>query len=441
MELGDMKLSDMKTNKAGIGVAVMAVLAALPIAAQAQAKLAAPGSVGLSGAKLALIHEAVQVQVDAGQIPGAIVLVARDGKVVYFEAQGASDPAGKQALRADLVFGAADLTKVVVSTAAMMLVEDGKLGLDDPVSRYIPQFAGAQPVRVLQPGSPPAPFAAVPGPVPPSKEWGEPRYTQVPATKPITVRMLLTHTSGLQVYGVDNAFPRPGPADTLATLVPKLAALPLEFQPGSRWAYSNSVGLEVLGRVIEVAAGMQLRQFLRERLFMPLGMADTDFGVRREASVRGLPYAPGFPVPPAGEASYTSASAGLWTTVGDYSLFARMLANEGSLEGRQYLKAQTVREMASNQIGPLVLGGYPSLGMPPEGLKFGLGVAVVTIPDASGTRLPAGSFGWDGGGTRRFWVLPAQHLVIVSMVPMIGPQAAPLQRTIEAIVMNSIVRQ
>jgi len=427
----------------GLSVALAVALAAasLPAQAQVQAKLAAPESVGLSGAKLALIHEAVKVQVDAGQIPGAIVLVARDGKVVYFEAQGASDPAGKQALRTDLVFGAADLSKVVVSVAAMMLVEEGKLGLDDPVSRYIPQFGAAQSVRVLQAGSPPAPFAAVPGPMPPSKEWGEPRYAQVPAAKPITVRMLLTHTSGLQVYGVDNAFPRPGPGDTLATLVPKLAGLQLEFQPGTRWAYSNSVGFEVLGRIIEVASGMPLRQFLRERLFVPLGMVDTDFGLRPEAAARGLPFAPGLPVPPAGAASYTSASAGLWTTVGDYSLFARMLANEGSFEGRQYLKAQTVRAMASNQVGPLVMGGYPSLGMPPEGLKFGLGVAVVTIPEAAGTRLPAGSFGWDGAGTRRFWVLPAQHIVIVSMVPTIGPQAAPLQRTIEAIVMSSIVGQ
>jgi CubicO group peptidase (beta-lactamase class C family) len=136
-----------------------------------------------------------------------------------------------------------------------------------------------------------------------------------------------------------------------------------------------------------------------------------------------------------------SGSAGLWTTVGDYSLFARMLANNGSFNGRQYLKPETVKQMASNQIGPLVMEGYPSMGMPPEGVKFGLGFLSVTIPEAAGTRLPVGSFGWDGGGTRRFWAVPEGRIAIVSFVPLIGPQAAPLQRTIEAIVVNSIIRR
>jgi CubicO group peptidase (beta-lactamase class C family) len=323
----------------------------------------------------------------------------------------------------------------------MMLVEAGKLNLDDPVSRYIPQFGGARQVRMLKPGSSPAPFTAVPGPIAPSKEWGEPQYEMVPAARPITVRMLLTHTSGIQIYGVDNAFPRREPTDTLATFVPKLAGMPLEFQPGSRWAYSNSLAFEVVARVVEVASGMNFREFLQQRLFGPLGMNDTDFGVKRDMKARALPYAPGLGVPIAEEATDFSGSAGLWTTVGDYSLLARMLANNGNFDGRQYLKPETVRQMASNQIGPLVMGGYPSMGMPAEGLKFGLGLLCVTIPDAAGTRLPVGSFGWDGGGTRRFWALPEERIAIVSMVPLIGPQAAPLQRTIEAIVMSSIMRK
>ena len=148
----------------------------------------------------------------------------------------------------------------------------------------------------------------------------------------------------------------------------------------------------------------------------------------------------GLAAPVAEQATDFSGSAGLWTTVSDYSLFARMLANNGSFNGRRYLKPETVRQMASNQIGPLVMGGYPSLGMPPEGVKFGLGVMTLTIPDAAGTRLPAGSFGWDGAGTRRFWVVPQERVAIVSMVPLVGPQAAPLQRTLEAIVMSSIIR-
>jgi CubicO group peptidase (beta-lactamase class C family) len=392
---------------------------ALP--ALAQTSLTKPEDVGLSSAKLALIHDAIKMQIDVGQIPGAIVLVARDDKLVYLEAQGVTNGVSKQPIETDHIFGAADL--------------------DDPVSRYIPQFGGTRQVRVLKPGSPPAPFRAIPGPGAPSKEWGEPQYEMVPAARPMTVRMLLTHTSGIQIYGVDNTFPPREPTDTLATFVPKLAGLPLEFQPGSRWAYSNSVGIEVLARVIEVASGLNFRQFLQQRLFAPLGMRDTDFGVKRDSTARALPYAPGLAPPIAGEVTSLSGSAGLWTTVSDYSLFARMLANNGTFGGRQYLKPDTVKQMASNQIGPLVMGGYPPIGMPPEGLKFGLGFLNITIPDVAGTRLPAGSFGWDGGGTRRFWVIPDERMVIVSMVPLIGPQAAPLQRTIEAIVMSSIVRQ
>jgi len=253
--------------------------------------------------------------------------------------------------------------------------------------------------------------------------------------------MLLTHTSGIQIYGVDNAFPRRAPTETLTTVVPKLASIPLEFQPGSRWAYSNSIGLEVVARVVEVASGMNFRQFLKQRLLGPLGMNDTDFGVKRDSTARALPFAPGLGLPIAEEATYFSGSAGLWTTVGDYSLFARMLANQGSVNGRQYLKPETVNQMAANQIGPLVMGGYPLMGMPAEGIKFGLGFLSVTIPDVAGTRLPVGSFGWDGDGTRLFWAVSEERIAIVSMVPLIGPQAAPLQRTIEAIVMSSIIRQ
>jgi len=323
----------------------------------------------------------------------------------------------------------------------MMLVEEGKLNLDDPVSKYIPEFGGPRQVRVLKPGSPPAPFHAVFGPgVATSKEWGDPQYEMVPATRPITLRMLLTHTSGIHIYGVDNAFPNHGPTDTLATFVPKLAGVPLEFQPGSRWAYSNNIGYEVIGRIIEVASGMNLKQFLQQRLLGPLGMKDTDFGVKRDLTARAVPYAPGLGVTIAEEVKYFNASAGLWTTVGDYSLFARMLANNGSFNGRQYLKPETVKQMASNQIGPLVMGGYPPLGMPLEGLKFGFGFLNVPIADATGTRLPVGSFGWNGDGTRLFWVVPEERIAIVSMMPAVGPQAAPMQRTVEAIVMSSIIR-
>jgi CubicO group peptidase (beta-lactamase class C family) len=421
--------------------ALLAGLMGISLPVMAQDAPAKPEEAGLSSAGLALIHDAIKVQIDSGQIPGAIVLVAREGKVVLLEAQGTTGTMSKEPIRTDHIFGAADLTKVVGTVAALMLVEEGKLGLDDPVSKYIPEFGGPRQVRVLKPGSPPAPFAAVPGPLAPATEWGKPQYEMVPAARPITLRMLLNHTSGIQIYGVDNAFPRRGPTDTLATFVTKLASNPLEFQPGSRWAYSNSVGFEVVARVVEIASGLDYRQFLQQRLFGPLGMSDTDFGIKRGATARALLYAPGLNAPVAEQATDFSGSAGLWTTVSDYSLFARMLTNNGSYNGRQFLKAETVRLMASNQIGPLVMGGYPSMGMPVEAVKFGLGVLTLTLPEAAGTRLPAGSFGWDGAGTRRFWAIPQERITILSMVPMVGPQAAPLQRTIEAIVMNSIISQ
>ncbi|EIZ79799.1 hypothetical protein WSK_1607 [Novosphingobium sp. Rr 2-17] len=430
----------MKRIKAG-ALAVSLAALGLSLPALAQAPQAKPENVGLSSAKLALIHDAVKVQIDAGQIPGAIVLVMHDGKVVHFEAQGMSSPMAGVPMKTGMIFGAADLTKAVASVAAMMLVEDGKISLDDPVSKYIPEFAASRQVRVLRPGSPPAAFRWRPGPGTATSEWGEPQYDLVPADKPITLRMLLTHTSGIQVYALDNGFPHREPKDSLATFVPKLANTPLEFQPGTRWAYSNSIGLDVVARVVEIASGMTFREFLHQRLLDPLGMNDTDFGVKRESQARALAYAPGLPVPTAGEVTDFSGSAGLWTSVGDYGLFAGMLANDGSFNGRQYLKPQTVQQMASNQIGPLVMGGYPPLGLQPEGAKFGFGFMRVTLPDVAGTDLPAGSFGWDGGGTRRFWAIPQEHIAIVSMVPLIGPQAAPLQRTIEAIVMKSIVRQ
>lgn len=444
-------MADMKTKHLLVGVLSIAALT-VSMTALAQTTLSRPETVGLSSARLALIRDAVKIQIDAGQIPGAIVLVARDGKVVHYEAQGVTNALSRQPMEADQIFGAGSLTKAVVSVAAMMLVEDGTLNLDDPVSKYIPEFGGPRQVRVLKPGSPPAPFTAMPKPpairaiaagmpVAGSPASGEPAYELVPAERPITLRMLLTHTSGIQIYGIDNAFPLRDPHGSLATFVPKLAGVPLEFQPGSRWAYSNSYGFEVVARIIEVASGMNLRQFVQQRLLGPLGMSDTDFGVKRELTARAVPFAPGLPLTIAEEVTDLSGSAGLWTTVGDYSKFASMLANKGSFNGRQYLKPETVKQMASNQIGPLVMGGYPFLAMPVEGLKFGFGLVIVDDPDVVGTRLPAGSFGWVGDGTRLFWAVPEEHIVIVSMVPLIGPQAAPLQRTIEAIVMSSIIRK
>lgn len=426
----------MNIRQLGLGALCALAFAA---SAQAQAPLTKPEEVGLSSKTLSMIHDALKLHIDNGQIPGAIVLVARNGKVVHFEAQGASGLGSGQPMRTDTIFGIASLSKPVTAVAVMMLVEQGKIGLDDPVSKFIPEFGVPRRVRVLKPGSPPPAFTPLPGVQPAKAEWGEAQYEIVPAQHPVTVRTLLTHTSGIQIFGIENDWPKPTPGDNLAQRIPKYASLALEYEPGSRWAYSNGPGIDVLGRVVEVASGQPFNVFLQQNLFGPLGMKDTGFGVRRTDVARASPMFAGGRAAIAEETTYFSGAAGLWSTVGDYSQFAEMLAAGGTLKGHQYLKPETVKAMSSNQIGPLVMGGYPPMAMPPEGLKFGLGMLTVTNPVAAGTQVPAGSFGWDGVGTRRFWALPEQNIAMLIWVPLIGPAAAPLQRDVESIVMRSII--
>jgi CubicO group peptidase (beta-lactamase class C family) len=261
----------------------------------------------------------------------------------------------------------------------------------------------------------------------------------VPATHVMTVRTLLTHTSGIQIFGIAND-PPPGPrGEPLATAIPRYAAMPLEFDPGSRWAYSNATGFDVLGRIVEVASGQPFNVFLKQRIFDPLGMKDTDFGVHPNAVDRALSLAPGAPIPTTEKTTYFSGAAGLWSTVGDYARFVQMLLDDGRAAGRQFLKPESVKAMSSNQIGPLMMGGYPPMALPPEGIKFGFGVLTVASPIASGTQVPAGSFGWDGVGTRRWWAIKEPRIAIVMMAPPFGPAAAPLQRDVESIVMTSII--
>lgn len=395
---------------------------------------------GFSPQKLQLVDDALRLHIANGQIAGGIVLVARHGKVALLESQGVAGVGSKAPLRPDSIFMLASLSKPVTAVAILMLVEEGKVHLDDPVSKYIPEFAGPRTVRVVKPGSPPAPFTPLPFVQPETAEFGPVQYEMVPAAHEMTIRHLLTHTSGIQIFGVPNDFPPPRPGATLASEIPKLGRLALEFEPGSRWAYSNGAGFEVLGRVVEVASGQPFDKFLQARLFAPLGMKDTGFGVAEAAVDRASPMFPGAPIQLAARTSYFSGAAGLWSTVSDYSHFVQMLVDQGSYNGRRFLKPETVAQMSSNQIGPLLMGGYPPMALQPEGLKFGLGVLTVTNPPAAGTQVPAGSFGWDGVGSRRWWAIRDEGIVIVMMAPLIGPGAAPLQRDVESAVMSAVVR-
>jgi CubicO group peptidase (beta-lactamase class C family) len=411
---------------------------ALPLVAEAQVTLTKPEAVGMSSTQLHLIQDALALNISAGQIPGGVVTVLKDGQVIYLEAQGVTDPKSKTPLKTDTIFNIASLSKPITAVAIMILVEQGKINLNDPVSKYIPEFGGPRQVRVLKAGSPPPPYSPLPGVLPPTSEFGPPQYDYVPAERPVTVKMLLTHTSGVQIFGISNDFPTAADGPDMATRLPKIGRLALEFQPGSRWAYANGVGFDLLGLIVQVASGQPFNEFVKQSILKPLDMKDSDFGVARESVGRAVSVFAGAKPALADETRYFSGGGGISSTVTDYSHFAQMLVDGGTWGGHRILKPETVREMSSNQIGQLYMLGYPPMAMPTEGLKFGLGMLTVTMPAVAGTQVPAGSFGWDGVGTRRFWAIPSEHIVIVSMVPMVGPAAAPLQREIEAAVMSAV---
>lgn len=392
----------------------LAAAPALPVLAQPKK----PESREMIG--LPQVHEAARAAVDAKTVPGVMVLLARGGKVAHREALGVAGGAGGGVpLAPDTVIWLASMSKPIAAAAILLLVEDGKVKLDDPVSRYVPEFAAPAKVRVLKPGQEP-PKPPVPGqpPAPP------PEYDIVPAARALTVRDLLTHTGGLQTIGVANpALPPLTAGATLATWVPQLAAVPLEFQPGSKWAYSNAASFDVVSRIVEVGSGQTYNAFLKARLLGPLGMADTGFGRRAAAAARTVPMDPRFAADPriVGD-TYFSGAAGMWGSMDDYAKFAGMLADGGMWNGKRILKASSVAEMTRNQVGDLMPGvnGRPRS----PGLGFGLGVMLVRDAKAAGLAVPDGTFGWDGAGGTRFWVTPGERRVLVMYAPAAAVQIA-----------------
>ena len=385
---------------------------------------AKPEEVGMSSARLRRIDEVVQRYIDAKKISGAVTLVARKGRVVHFEARGLMDVESKAPMRTDTLFRMASSTKPVTGVAIMMLIEEGKVALVDPVSKFIPEFKG---MKVAVEGG----------------DGGEVRL--VPAEREVTIRDLLTHTSGLASGGAGARkapaeLLRPGGAGaTLAEGTARFATLPLDFQPGTRWRYSGLAGIDSLARVVEVASGQTFDEFLRDRLFGPLGMEDTFFGApesRRDrlASIhrrteKGLETIPSFIRFPA---TYTSGAGGLTSSAADYFRFAQMLANGGELDGKRLLSPRAVELIGSNHVGDLFTG---QAGRPP-GMGFGLTVEVVVDPVKAGTFRSRGSFGWDGAFGTHFWVDPSERLVAVLLIQTGGRD---LHRDFETAVMQSIV--
>jgi CubicO group peptidase (beta-lactamase class C family) len=411
--------------KSVAAVSLLLALLAFPLgAASTKAK---PEEVGLSSDRLPRIHAAIQRHIDSGDISGAVTLVGRKGHLAYLEAQGLMDLATKKPMSTDTIFHLASMTKPIAGVAVLMLMEEGKLRLNDPVSKFIPELKTLTVAVPMEPG--PGPAAA----------GAEPRFYTVPAAREITIRDLLTHTSGLVSGGISATeaakMPRK-PTDALADYIPRLAAVPLAFQPGSRWTYSPGAGFDTLGRVVEVVSGQTFDAFLRQRIFEPLGMKDTFFyppddRLARVATIyqrtpEGLQKAPDQRVTPG---RYFSGGGGLMSTAEDYLQFGQMLVNGGQLNGKRLLSPTTVELMSSVHVKDT----FP--GRPP-GRSWGLSVQVISDPVAASMRVSPGSFGWDGAFGTHFWADPKEKIVGLLMVQTSNRDT---DRDFENAVMQAIV--
>ncbi len=396
----------------GRGFAATLLAAALIAgwACQAGAESRAPAVGTLSPEALKRLDDSVRNEIAAGKIPGAILLLQQHGKLVHFQCFGIRDPDTGQPMTPDTIFQIYSMSKAVTSVAAMMLVDDGKLSLDDPVSKYIRSFADARVGVDL------------------SDESGKYPLKFVPLKRPMTIRDLLRHTSGI-TYGffgetqVQKLYANPllyaGDYDN-ADFADRIAVLPLADQPATRWNYSHST--DVLGRVVEVASGQTLYQFEKQRLFDPLGMSDTAYYVADKAKWPLI--ARGFPVDrfrvagildPTVPRRWESGGAGLVSTIADYARFLQMLLNGGELGGKRYLKRETVALMTSDQIGPETGIIHDPFYFPGPTSGYGLGFAVRTSPPP-GTNWPLGEYRWDGAGGSFYFVDPVDDLLGVFMV-------------------------
>jgi CubicO group peptidase (beta-lactamase class C family) len=371
---------------------------------------ALPEEVGMSSQRLLQIDAVMQRYIDKGKIQGAVTAVARRGKVVHFKAHGLMDVEDELPMELDTMFRMASSSKPVLGVASMMAIEEGLFAPTDEVAMYLPEFKDMQ-VAVL----------AEPEDEDISPEWVTkdkvPEHRLVQAERPITIHHLLTHTSGLGGNGLGTAVaehpPKLGPEDTLASAIPLYASMPLDFQPGTRWAYSAYVGLDVVARIIEVVSGMPYDEFVRERIFEPLGMTDTHFSLPPEKESRlvvihGLDdKAKGWDQP----SRYVSASGGLFSTAADFLRFEQMLVHQGTLFGNRIISPESVATMSSNQVGEL----YQGKGKQP-GVGFGYAVEVVLDPAAANSERCLGSFGWGGAFGTVSWTDPTEEITAVLLV-------------------------
>ncbi len=394
----------------------------------------------LNSDKLKRIHEHLISNIQKGSIPGAVVLVGQNGRIVFSDAQGYSDIGLKKPLTKDNVFRLASMSKPITGTAILMLAGEGKISLGDPLSKYIPAFKDMK--------------VAVPDKTNGDKQSSgqvlpDLKYTLVPAVREITIRDLLTHSSGIGQGGagsVEMNKIRRGSGENLAAYIPKLAAAPLDFQPGTRTGYSALAGFDILGRVVEIVSGEPLDQYLSEHLFRLLEMNNTGFagfkkGVRNRIPVMYKRTDKGLVRDEKEQNTfldsiYFSGAAGMIGTMEDYYHFARMLADGGIYKGKVILKPEMIKETTSPQLADTIKGFS-------TGQTWGLSVRVVTSDNGAAAPLPKGCFGWSGAWGTHFWVDPKNRIVALYMtcVSNIGGAGADTARELERDVYSVISDQ
>jgi CubicO group peptidase (beta-lactamase class C family) len=415
-----------KTKRIGIGLSIILLTVIFVYAFTLQPSLlnpkfsepskeiptAIPEQVGMSSEILLRIDTVMQKYIDAGKIQGAVAVVARRGKVAYFKAHGLMDVELDRVMEQDAIFRMASSSKPVLGVAAMMMIEEGLIDPADEVAKYIPEFKDMQVAVLKEPGDKDV-----------SPQWlkkGQvPEHRLVPAERLITIHHLLTHTSGLASSGLGSAVSTvkgPAPKETLADHAPRYATMALDFQPGTRWAYSPGAGLDIVARIIEIVSGMPYDEFIAKRIFEPLGMDDTHFNLPPEKESRRV-VIPGIDGKAKGwniKKSYISASGGLSSTAEDYLRFEQMLANEGTLFGKRLLSPESIAMMTSNYIGGFDLGKSKISG------GFGYTVAIVLDPVAEKSGRSKGSFGWGGAYGTISWTDPEEEISAVLMVQQSG---------------------
>jgi CubicO group peptidase (beta-lactamase class C family) len=392
-----------------------------------------PESAGFSSERLARLDNVMKDWVDKGWINGAVGLIIRNGKIAYYKSAGYNDLENKTALDKEGIFRIASQTKAITSVAVMMLWEEGKFQLDEPVSKYIPAFADA---KVLDKYNP-----------------KDTTYTTIPAKRQVTIRDLLSHISGIDyatigspaanaIYAKNNITAGLDVSDSkLSDAMIRLGALPLFHQPGEKWTYG--LNIDLLGYLVEIWSGMTLDDFFATRIFKPLGMKDTYFIVPEEKASRLVNFfqadSTGLKIQknafgqldmnfPLRKKNYFSGGGGLSSTIYDYAIFLQMMLNSGEYNGQRLLSRNTVRMMTMNQIGDLNL----------EENKFGLGFAIVSEKGSSMLPHQEGTYSWGGAFSTTYWVDPKENMVVLLYRQMWGAHDKEVDQAFKVLVYQAI---